>query len=136
VSEYKDLLRAMGDHMNDYWNQINLPAKSGGVTQFWYTYVYNPFGYSKISNNFNSQQSNSKFILELFQGVMTCCIIYCFRRNYGYESSLWTDPPSDIADYKERRLKYVITARQCGKKRFICCLKLIIYVVLYFQTSV
>lgn len=33
--EYRALLRAMACHMDQYWRDVNLAAKPGGVLEFW-----------------------------------------------------------------------------------------------------
>lgn len=33
--EYQALLRALGEHMEQYWKDLNLAATAGGVPKFW-----------------------------------------------------------------------------------------------------
>ncbi len=33
--EYRALLKALGDYIEQYWKDMNLASKSGGVLQFW-----------------------------------------------------------------------------------------------------
>ena len=34
--EYQALLRALGEHMDQYWTDLDLAVKPGGVPKFWY----------------------------------------------------------------------------------------------------
>jgi hypothetical protein len=39
--EYNALLRALGEHMEQYWTDIKLAATPGGVPKFWSVQLHN-----------------------------------------------------------------------------------------------
>lgn len=80
--EYRQLLRAMGEHMDQYWRDLNLAAQPGGLVQFW-----QQFGY--ISNDWNLAPSEEeRFIKKRLMSVnLTLQCDICLKwRILPYES--------------------------------------------------
>uniref|UniRef100_A0A915KTV1 CW-type domain-containing protein n=1 Tax=Romanomermis culicivorax TaxID=13658 RepID=A0A915KTV1_ROMCU len=76
--EYRQLLRAMGEHMDQYWRDLNLAAQPGGLIQFW-----QQFGY--IQNDWNLPPANDeKYIKKRLMSVnLTLQCVYNVRSSDG-----------------------------------------------------
>lgn len=118
AKEYRHLLRAMGEHLAQYWKDIaigNGPMLLASTLPFLFPPTLVMLSWPERVDSESRDWCPT-------QGMDVCLLaqrgIIKFWDEFGYLSANWNQPPSSELRYKRRRAMEIPTTIQCGASRF------------------